>query len=216
MNTQEILVFPRDCIYGYNRFLPWNGINALIRSMAQETLWLARDEAEQSSDWIQPIPCAYIQNPALGYYTLQRIDQGREDLRTKISLVFGGHIDRIKHHGSVTCLFHETLARELKEELNLKRFPFNRSKPIGLIIDSSSIQASRHVAFVYEVITKLPLRIQATEEFSSHPEESRGFFKQTELSRLHKHFDPWSLILFQDYIVPSRRKMARQLELPLK
>jgi predicted NUDIX family phosphoesterase len=217
MGSQEILVIPRHSIEGYARFLPWHAINTIMCSMVKDATWIPRDQAEESRDWVQPIPCAYIHHPEFGYYTLTRINQGREDLRSKISLVFGGHIDKTAYYKSITSLaslFDRTLRRELEEELNLIPFPFRKIMPIGLIIDYSSVQTSRHIAFVYEISTKIHLKMQATEEFSSHAEDRRGFFRQPELVKFRKNFDPWSSILFEDYLMPHYRKKTCQLTFP--
>jgi predicted NUDIX family phosphoesterase len=170
--------------------------------MLQGSVWLARDAAEVSDEWVQPIPCALIRSHSNRYLTLRRIRTGREDLRSRISLVVGGHIDRPSEVAvdelTNPDILLQTLHRELNEELGLSAV--EATKPVGIVIDRSSISASRHIAFVYEVTATGLLFTSAVEEFSIRSRITGQYFTAIELARFRRAFDPWSRIIFDDWI----------------
>lgn len=202
-NTQEILVFPRKSLPTKESFLFWPDAGAILESVEKSMAWLPRNEAEQSSDWLQPIPCAIIRNKTGEYRVLRRVKQGRADLSSKLSLVVGGHIDREPDNFSLSCLLSTTLGREIEEELGVSRAL--EAKPVGLVIDHSSPFASRHVGFVHEVVIAEEFKALAVEEFSARSKYSGRPYSADGLARFFKdnEFDPWSAIIFANYIAPS-------------
>ena len=150
---------------------------------------------------IQPIPCALVLGDGLGYRIFPRIKQGRQDLQKKISLVVGGHIDLTAEHGDFASLITLTLERELMEELG--SYPLSQERPIGVVIDFSSPEASRHVGIVHEVVISGHVKPRASEEFSIGSKDAGKLCNSVELSELHSKLDPWSTIIFADYINPS-------------
>ena len=207
-NKGEILILGRQCIQGYERFVPWDCAKSLVSSGNENFDWAPRDEAEKSGDWVQPIPCALLRDDKGKYCVLRRIRDTRADLRSRMTLVVGGHVDRPLHEQSNPSLLFETLKRELDEEIGVQ--DLSVIEPIGLVIDSSSTFASRHIAFVYEATILDNIVPRAKEEFSTRSKFSGHFFAVDELSKFHSEFDPWSLILFEDYIAPSHPKKPRQ------
>lgn len=198
---QEILVFPRADLPPGGRFVPWADAGPVMAAVAAGMAWLPRDTAEQSGDWLQPIPCALIRNEHQEYRVLRRVKQGRHDLSSRISLVVGGHIDRCPDHPDLQTLLSTTLAREVDEELGLSRLP--AVKPVGVVVDDSSAAASRHIGFVNEIILAYEFKPRATEEFSTRSKVNGQLYAPAALSRFRKEFDPWSQIIFADYIAPS-------------
>jgi predicted NUDIX family phosphoesterase len=103
----------------------------------------------------------------------------------------------------------------LEEEIGVSETTHMR--PVGLVIDGSTISASRHAAFVFEVRTVQPITAQAPEEFSSRSKISGRLFDARELLRFRNQFDPWSRVLFEDYIAPKLPisiGVQRELALP--
>jgi predicted NUDIX family phosphoesterase len=207
-NNKEILVFPRRCIQSSDRFVLWSDAAPVILCANANVAWLPRQEAERSKEWVQPIPCAFIRDHTHRYCILRRNRQSRADLRNRISLIVGGHVERSCGHGSLPSLLLLTLERELNEELGIQFLP--KVRPVGLIVDSLSIKASRHIAFIYEVVVANRLTVRASEEFSLRSKFTGYFFTPDELSQFYTKFDPWSLLLFEDYVNPRSTKMARQ------
>ena len=207
-NKGEILILGRQCIQGYERFVPWDCAKSLVSSGNKNFAWSPRDEAEKSEDWVQPIPCAFLRDDEGRYCVLRRIRETRADLRSRITLVVGGHVDRPLYEQSKPSLLLETLKRELDEEIGVQ--DLSVIEPIGLVIDSSSTSASRHIAFVYEATLQGSVVPRSKEEFATRSKFSGHFFTVDELSKFHSKFDPWSLILFESYIAPSHPKKPHQ------
>lgn len=199
--NEAVLSFPRDCIIGCRRFTPWEVAGSVMRSAEENMVWMPRHRAEESRDWIQPIPCAIVLAEQEKYHVFRRIKQGRADLRSRISLLVGGHIDREPGIEMLSSLISGTLKREIAEELGITHLDI--IKPIGLVVDFSSIEASRHIGVVHEVWSEGPVRPIAIEEFSSETKFIERLYSPEELPVFRRYFDPWSVILFGDYINPS-------------
>ena len=198
---EAVLSFPRDCIRSCRRFTPWEVAGPVMESAEEHMVWMPRHRAEASEDWIQPIPCAIVLGEQRKYHVFRRIDGGRSDLRSKISLLIGGHIDQGVGIDVLSSLIIDTLEREIAEELGINHLDI--VKPIGLVVDFSSIEASRHIGVVHEVFSENPVRPIAIEEFSSQSKYIGQLYSPGELPMFKRDFDPWSVILFGDYINPS-------------
>ena len=197
-DSREILVFPRETLRTGERFLPWDSAYSLFDAIETSMTWLTREEAEKSEELIQAIPCAVIKNGAEQFRIMRRVKEGRRDLSSKISLVVGGHIDRTVQDCGFLQLLDITLRREIFEELGVH--DISNVTPIGIVIDHSSVFASRHVGFVYEATIDDEFTPMAREEFSSRSRYNGQTFSPSDLTKFTKEFDPWSWIIFADYI----------------
>ena len=200
-DSREILVFPRNAMRTGERFLPWESSLSLLSSIERRMTWLIREEAEKSEEFLQAIPCAVIRSGTEQFRVMRRVKEGRRDLSSKISLVVGGHVDRTTQDHGLLQLLDRTLRREIFEELGVSEI--TKVKPVGIVIDHSSIFASRHVGFVYEAAVDNKFIPVAKEEFSSRSIFNGQSFSPTDLTRFTREFDPWSWIIFADYIGPS-------------
>ena len=200
-NDREILVFPRLSLPTLAPFIPWKNASTSFKFIEEGMDWVSREKAELSADLFQPIPCAIVRNDLGEYCVLRRIKEGREDLRSKVSLVVGGHVDRCDETTGLSSLLLSTLKREVKEELGVESL--SGIMPIGMVMDHSSVIASRHVGFVYELVISEEFKPQATEEFSADSILNRRLYAPTELSKFREEFDPWSFIIFAEYISTS-------------
>lgn len=201
---QEILVLPRKYIEGLDGFVAWSGSGNLIESADDFVNWMPRTEAERSQEWIQPIPCAIFRDSDGRYCVFRQARQSRIDLSRRISFIVGGHIDSGCGSKPVSEIFVETVRREVSEELG---FTLDcQLIPIGIVIDSSSLMASRHFGVVYEAVVDNDLRSLTTDEFTVRSDYNGQFFDLEALSRLitsqrpRLRFDPWSFILFSQYL----------------
>ena len=219
---QEILVFPRQCISTSDRFVPEPRMQRIVECIQKHGSWMPREEAERSEDVMQPISCALIRSLSSEYLVLRRVRETRADLRERISLISGGHVDRPLGDGnsavaeSISSLLLITLRRELDEGLGIRGVAESEIMPVGLVIDHTSVAASRHVAFVYEAVVVEEVRARAPEEFSLRRSKSNGVRYTAEaLSEFHRRFDPWSMILFEDFVASSSiPKTPQQIEIP--
>lgn len=205
MEDQKVLCLPRSSVDDLVRFTPWASADQLFRSAKEEMRWLPRGEAEASDEFIQPIPCALVLGSDKGYYVFRHVSEGRPDLRARLSLIVGGHIDWDGDTSEFLKLVEETLTREIQEELDAEQI--GPAKPVGVVVDHASIEASRHVGFVHEVIVTGSVRPTAREEFALSSSYAGRLCAITDLSeRLSERYgdlDPWSSIIFGDYIAPE-------------
>ena len=197
MKPNKVLVFPRTIFGDVFSLLSWDSVQEQLNRIEDCFSWLERPEAERSSNMVQAIPCAFIKDIAGGFCVLRRVQESRTDLRNKLSLIVGGHIDYSSDYNSFQAAMSSTLMREVEEEvgIQLDLCP----SPVGIIIDDSSIEASRHVAFIHEMQAEevSPL---ATEEFAIRSKFSGTFMTTPELAKKHGQFDPWSRLLIEQYL----------------
>ena len=199
MNDSSVLVVPRKLFDDYFSLIAWSDIQEKLDVIEKSFSWLQRADAERSTDWVQPIPCAFIRDSYGRYCVLRRVKIGtRSDLSQKASLIVGGHLDESDGHTTFREMLLANLSRELDEEVGLTD---SHPSPVGVIVDNSSILASRHIAFVYEV-TASRIVPQAPEEFSNRSRLTGQFLSASELMPLRGQFDPWSRLLFEEFIHP--------------
>lgn len=194
---QQVLVFPRSIFQNVFSLLNWDDAQVHINRVEASFAWRDRDDAEQSTNWIQAIPCAIIQDSEDRWCVLRRVKDSRDDLSSKLSLIVGGHIDDVSRNVSFREVLHAALLREIEEEVGI--LPSEKPRPIGIIIDESSKQASRHAAFVHEMKAD-GIFLKAHEEFSNRSKFTGTFMERGELAERLNGFDPWSRILIEDYL----------------
>ena len=195
---QEILVLPRQHFDGLDGFVPWARASKLVDSATENANWMPRTDAENSEQWVQPIPCAIFRDGSGRYCVFRQARQLRSDLSRRVSFIVGGHIDRDCESKSVSDVFEETVKREVAEEVGVELD--TPLKPVGMVIDSSSMMASRHIGLVYEASVDKEIKSSVTEEFSVGSKYNGKFLSIKSLSKFRSEFDPWSFILFSQYL----------------
>lgn len=204
---QVVLCLPRERFANFDRFTPWTQASDTVASAQMEMRWIPRAEAESSENLVQPIPCALVRGEDTSLHVFRRIKEGRQDLSGRITLVIGGHIDSGSFEDELLSLAAATLVKELDEELT--SIPaFENREPVGVVIDRSSPESSRHVGIVFEVAATGTVKPKAKEEFSMGSKYAGTKCSLAELPQFRKQFDPWSAILFADYINPSRSSLV--------
>ena len=200
MRTSEVLVFPREIFGSVFSLLPWESIQSYIDEIERSFSWLQRPEAEQSDDMVQAIPCVLIRNNEGRYCVFRRVKEDRTDLSKRLSLIIGGHIDQAADRDSFLSAMARNLVREIDEEVGIcaEKPP----RPVGVIIDGSSIVASRHVAFLHEMVAEHVLP-GATEEFSRRSKYTGDFVSASRLGNWRDRFDPWSRLAIEEYVCPA-------------
>ena len=207
MKDNKVLVFPRAIFSDAYSLLSWDAIQDQLGEIEGSFCWMERANAELSLDFVQAIPCAFVSDSAGRYCVLRRVENTRADLNRKLSLVVGGHIDESPLGGSFQATMSWFLDRELGEELGL--VPKVHPQPVGVIVDNSSVEASRHIAFLHKV-TAERVTIQAPEEFSKNSKFSREFMEASTLEEKRKNFDPWSRLLIEELICPGLVRTPRR------
>lgn len=212
---QKILALPRARFDGLDGFVPWAEAVGLVEAAADELIWLPRAEAEESAQWVQPIPCAIFRDSGGRYCVFRQTLQRRRDLSRRVSFIVGGHIDDDESVKPIGELFEATARREVFEEVGLELDA--RLHPAGLVIDASSLTASRHIGVVYEIGVDLAVKSLAAEEFAVGSKYNGQFFNLKSLAQFRSEFDPWSLILFSQYLKGSlAANLGRQSTLTLQ
>ena len=204
--NQVVLCLPREHFAHFGRFTPWTQASHTVASAQMEMRWIPRVKAELSETLVQLIPCALVRGEDSSFHVFRRIKEGRRDMSGRITLVIGGHIDCSSMKGSLLSLAATTLANELDEELTSIPSIDNRV-PVGVVIDPSSLESSRHVGLLYEVAATGTVRPKAKEEFSMDSKYAGSRYSLAELPQFNKEFDPWSAIIFSDYIKPTRSRL---------
>ena len=197
MNANQILVFPRAVFGDVFSLLPWDSVQDQIEEIESTFSWLYRPDAERSDDLVQAIPCGFIRDPEGQYCVLRRVENSRNDLNKKLTLVVGGHIDKPHNDSSFRAAMSLNFMRELGEEVGIR--PEEPPRPVGVIIDDSSIQASRHVAFLHEIASE-QVSPKAPEEFATRSKYSGTFLPAARIAEMRHKFDPWSKLLIEEYV----------------
>lgn len=197
----QVLVFPRSVFGSVFSLLPWESIQSSLDEIQWSYSWLRRPEAEQSDDVVQAIPCALIRDRRNRYCVFRRVKEDRHDLSKKLSLIIGGHIDETADCDCFLAAVSCNLIREVDEEIGI--FPDEPPRPIGVIIDGSSMVASRHVAFLHEIIAE-QVSPKAPEEFSKGSKYTGEFMPAVQLGEWLDEFDPWSRLAIEEYVCQDK------------
>lgn len=211
---QSILVLPRKLLESHNYFRRWEEIEHELDRFEHAYTWKVRSLAEDSDEWVQPIPVTLLRDEHHRYCILRRTRSTRSDIRGRLTLVIGGHVEYSGCSRSFMALLRDTLHRELYEEVGLQLN--GESEPIGVAFNPSSIFLSRHLAFVFETRTSQQVRPKAPEEFAKTSKYSGRFLSASELNSVYRELDPWSVMIFANYIDPSlATEKGWQATLPL-
>ena len=195
---QEILVFPRELINGVDGFVPWDEAEKLIHVASKSTAWMPRVDAERSGKWVQPIPCAIFRDTGGRYCVFRQVQQQRKDLSERLSFVVGGHIDRCTDSEFLPEALRETVNREVREEVGIELD--HDIELIGMVVDASSLLASKHIGIIFEAKIDAKLRSKSDEEFSIYSKHDGQFLNAEDRCQLRGKFDPWSAIIFAEYM----------------
>ena len=201
MSESEVLVFPRDIFGSVYSLLPWESIQPRIDEIERSYSWLQRPDAERSADMVQAIPCVLVKDSEERYCVFRRIKEGRADMSRRLSLIIGGHIDDAASNDGFMAAMSCNLVREIDEEIGVRLD--KPPKPVGVIIDGSSIVASRHVAFLHEMVAE-QVSLSAPEEFSKRSKFTGEFVTASQLGEWRDRFDPWSQLVIEEYLRPAK------------
>ena len=194
----EIMVLPRECFRGLDGFVSWSNAGKLVDSVSSYAKWMPRPEAERCDRWVQPIPSAIFRDSGGRYCVFRQPRQPRKDLSRRVSLIVGGHIDRDCDNEIAGEVFEETIKREVLEEVGINLdCPLI---PVGIVVDATSIVASKHVGFVYETVVDRKIKPLNSEEFAVRSKYNGQFISVEALSELSSMLDPWSTILYYQYL----------------
>ncbi len=192
---KTVLVCPKAVLSDVPEFILWAEHPKVFEDIRESLMWMDRPIAEKTTQHIQIIPAAYIQNQKGWYCVLERTPSEYSYLHRKLSLISGGHIDQPEPHMREetfenTLLYN--LRRELKEELGIS--PTKPPEILGMIYTRLSDDSSRHAAFMYRAQAN-QVFTQAPEEFNTESAITGTFAGHQGLTELRERFDPWSKVL---------------------
>ena len=149
-DVSETLCFPRDLPPRRTGLLPADQTSRLLGRIDRRKTLVPRPEAETSDSLVQTIGCAVMTVEGGLHHALETPPTDAYESEGNLSLIVGGHTERARPDDDrppTSRLAHQTARREIAEELG--RIPPERLRPLGLLIDASSIGNSRHVGLLY-------------------------------------------------------------------
>jgi len=156
--------------------------------MFYETVWLPRDVAEHSPQFLQVIPYVVLlsDNGVMRYRRTQK--GGDERLWGKWSIGIGGHISfKDSEPGMLfRAVVNHGMFRELYEEWAFESF-FLTSKPMYLIYDTSDAVSAVHIGLVYIAVVEGVVPVE-TDRHVDH-----GFVRLNEIT--DGEYEAWSRLL---------------------
>ena len=198
-NFPEVLAVPAEVLSGfYDRTEFWSEpvrVRHALNIVRKHGQFYLRRWAEQTETVRQVIPCVIVRNGAR-LLCVKRAKKGREDLRLRYTLLFGGHVDAEDSSGDPDHILHRCAERELREELGLCSTV--SPDPIGVVVDLETASSRRHFGVVFECrITDNVVRVQKdcdnTEFARSRYDNDYPLMEPNEL--VNKKFDPWSQLV---------------------
>ena len=214
VSIRKILVLPRRLLSHSDRFIRADVTKQLFTLWEPHVEWMNRDVAETRADRIQLIPCVLIESDDEHFYVFRRTLKTRDDLKGCLSFLIGGHVDGPPTNRRLRVILEETLRREVEEELGVTELP--NLQLLGLVADYSTVTSSRHIGVVFKATLHGRLTTKAPEEFSERSKLSGKALGLDKLSEVKARQDPWSSILFEEYLIPLYRpEQSFQRTLPL-
>lgn len=213
-SIRKILVLPRRLLSPGDRFIQADATKQLFTLWESHMEWINRDIAEMCVDRIQLIPCVLIESTNEQFYVFRRTLKTRDDLKGRLSFLIGGHVDGPPTGRGLRVILEETLRREVEEEIGVTELP--NLQLLGLVADYSTITSSRHIGVVFKSRLHGRLTTKAPEEFSERSTLSGKALSLDKLSEVKARQDPWSSILYEEYLIPLYRpEQSFQRTLPL-
>ena len=183
-------------------FVSWQSVSTDTLGIIWESChWTQRAIAERSTDIVQLIPCAVVRDNSGNYSVSRRNRYGREDIRSRLTILYGGHVERANEELEPADLLDLTLRRELEEEIGVSDLV--SIDAVGFINDLKDLTSSRHLAVVFEVSVQGEVSVHANEEFSLGSKYCGEFMDSDRLEPLEHRLDPWSKLLFHYWISPD-------------
>ena len=203
-NVAKILAVPAGALSGCYERTDFCDDAARVREVLEvirkHGQFCRRTWAERTESVRQVIPCAIVRNGAR-LLCVRRAKKGREDLRLRHTLLFGGHVDYEDSDGDPGHVLHRCVERELREELGLNTLVSR--DPIGVVVDLATASSRRHFGVVFECrinhgAVTVRRECDNSEFTRSRYDNEYPLVDAGELAG--KKFDPWSrLLLASDF-----------------
>lgn len=180
-----------------------NMIAKFLETVGNEKRFVARSEAEQNPNFLQPIPCALLQYNGKVLF-LKRKKPGHP-LHDTYAVWAGGHVTASDDGENILI---NALNREVSEELFIKESFDLKPAPVGLMRTSADARASRHIGVLYEITLKsenVALALNQKEFRETRGSSMSG--RLVEINRIpefYKEMGDWSRFIV-DYFWPNSK-----------
>lgn len=166
---EQILVVKRDHLFD-NEQLTFQGVEtneqtvSEINKRLEQFEVMRRGDAEENTDYKQPIPYVIIKRENEVYLYRRLSGGGEKRLHDKLSLGAGGHMN-LTNHDNFWDTLKENSDRELEEELDIQYNSFEL-KTIGLVNDDSEPVSQVHIGLlsILELDKDATVEVRETEQ----------------------------------------------------
>ena len=209
-DSAEVLAVPSDALSDFYGRTEFRSDAASVRDaldvVRSHGRYYLREWAEQTESVRQVIPCVIVRNgPRL--LCVKRAKKGRQDLRLRYTLLFGGHVDTDDSKGDREHILHRCAERELREELGLHARV--SPDPVGVVVDLETASSRRHFGVVFEcqiAASVVSVRRECDNSEFTHSRHDNAYPLLESAELANRKFDPWSrLLLISDF---SRRNFG--------
>ena len=198
-DSPKVLAVPSEALSEFYDHTEFRSEPARVRDVVnivrKHGQFYPREWAEQTESVRQAIPCVIVRNgPRL--LCVKRAKKGRDDLRLRYTLLFGGHVDAEDSYGDRERILHRCAERELREELGLCSIV--SPDPIGVVVDLETASSRRHFGVVFECrITEsiVSVRKDCDNSEFAHSRSDNDYSLMASGEMINKKFDPWSRLL---------------------
>lgn len=203
-DSAEVLAVPSDALADFYDRTEFRsdpeGLRVALDVLRNHGGYYPREWAEQTESVRQVIPCVIVRNGA-SLLCVKRAKKGRQDLRLRYTLLFGGHVDTEDSNGDREHILHRCAERELHEELGLNA-PVSPD-PIGVVVDLETASSRRHFGVVFECPISdavVSVRRECDNSEFTHSRHDNDYPLMESGELVNKKFDPWSqLLLASDF-----------------
>ena len=222
-DSAEVLAVPSDALLDFYERTEFRsdseGVRGALDVVRSHGRYYLRQWAEQTESVRQVIPCVIVRNGAR-LLCVKRAKKGRQDLRLRYTLLFGGHVDTEDANGDREHILHRCAERELHEELGLNA-PVSPD-PIGIVVDLATASSRRHFGVVFECQVSdavVSVRRECDNSEFTHSRYDNNYPLLASSEMVNKTFDPWSrLLLASDFAHRSFGTLQEDfaVQLPLR
>ncbi|MCL1631009.1 hypothetical protein M3N64_03495 [Sporolactobacillus sp. CPB3-1] len=165
-------------------------VNQIIRKMADSYLIMRRGDAEENTEYKQPIPYAVLKQGDR-YFTYQRLGGGGEKrLHGKLSIGVGGHMNKISDANDFHKVLALNLEREINEELRIEHGEQAAIETIGLINDDNTEVGKVHIGIL--TVLSLPSNAEVTVREKDKLEGSWKTLSELKNTAVFDRMESWS------------------------
>jgi predicted NUDIX family phosphoesterase len=190
---EMVAVFPASLLANYTKSGYYKFHTRMIDAVLKHITFQRRGNIEEDVSWRQLIPYVYIYNKEGALLAYRRTAAGMEHrLHAKVSVGFGGHINKEDASDDPDLLLQNAGYRELLEELSFSPTLTRQLVPAGFIVG--------HESLVDKVHFGVALALSYTGTVTAHDSECEILGWRRRVDLLHEpHLENWSKKLLTEF-----------------